>query len=263
MTKLIVDHATIAPGRQSASEHIPLVNDASLQLSSGEVVALLGANGGGKTSLLRGILGFHNLTQGTITLDDQDFLTQPSAERAQKVSYLPQQRPLAWPSRVYDIVALGRFAHGATLGRLGSEDIDAVEHALTSCDLQRLKNRNVLSLSGGERARVHFARAMATQAPLLIADEPMAELDPRFQLQISQLIRQFVDTGGGALVVLHEIALAANLADRLIWMRDGHIIATGTPAETLTPNILADVYGVRANITRDEHGFEVRILSIL
>ena len=253
MAKLTVKQLSVA------ADKTVLLKNASLSLETGEIVAILGPNGAGKTSLLRAILGLLKLTSGSVTLDGNQFLGLSTIERAKLVAYLPQQRPLAWPNQVRDIVALGRFAHGAVLGRLNSEDIAAVHTAINNCDLQDFEERNALSLSGGELARVHFARAMATRAPFLLADEPVAELDPRFHLQIANLIRQFVDTGGAALVVLHEVALAANLADQLIWMRDGQIVTTGTPQETLTPQTLADVYRVKAHVAYDEHGYDVRI----
>ena len=143
--------------------------------------------------------------------------------RARQLAYLPQNRPLAWPSPVRDVVALGRFAHGAVLGRLRGADRTAVERALAACDLQQLAGRSTATLSGGELARVHCARAFAAEAPLLIADEPVAELDPYHQFRVMDLIRAFVTEGGGALVVLHDLTLASRYASRLIWMKGGRI----------------------------------------
>ena len=179
--------------------------------------------------------------------------------RARRASYLPQRRPLAWPSPVRDVVALGRFSHGAALGRLGDADRQAVAVALEACDLTALADRAADTLSGGELARVHFARAFAAEAPLLIADEPVAALDPRHQHRIMELVRSFVDTGGGALIVLHDVALAARFADRLLWMLDGRMVADGTPAGTLSAERLAEVYGVKAGV----EGLRVQIEGAL
>jgi iron complex transport system ATP-binding protein len=169
-------------------------------------------------------------------------------ERARTVAYLPQQRPLAWPNAVRDVVALGRFAYGAAPGRLSREDAEAVDRAVALCDLSAFVSRAADTLSGGELARMHCARAFAAETPLLIADEPVAALDPRHQFRIMDIIRSYVERGGGALVVLHDMSLAARYATRLIWMKDGRIVANGTPAETLTPERLADIYGVQARI---------------
>lgn len=238
-----------------------LLDDASLTVRAGEVIAILGPNGAGKTTLLRSLLGLIPVDNGTSQLDGQDITELKSDERARQVAYLPQRRPLAWPNRVRDVIALGRFAHGAALGRLGEADQAAVDRVIAACKLESLADRSADSLSGGELARVHFARAFATEAPLLIADEPVAALDPRHQLRVAKLIRQFVDDGGGALVVLHEVSMAARIADRLVWMKDGRILADGSPAETLTPEMIAEVYGIDAQVSRDDIGFDIRVLG--
>ncbi|MEL7488835.1 MAG: ABC transporter ATP-binding protein, partial [Pseudomonadota bacterium] len=160
----------------------------------------------------------------------------------------PQIRPLAWPNTVRDVVALGRYAHGAALGRLGGADADAVNRAIAACNLGALAGRRADTLSGGELARMHCARAFAAEAPLLVADEPTAALDPRHQFRILDLIADFVARGGGALVVLHDVEMAARYASRLIWMKDGRIIADGAPASTLNAERMETVYGVRAQI---------------
>jgi iron complex transport system ATP-binding protein len=257
MTELLANNLSIKAGDAT------LVRKASLSLTTGELVAILGPNGAGKTSLLRALLGMTEVAQGSALLNNKDCASMSATERAKLISYLPQRRPLAWPNKVRDIVALGRFAHGAALGRLSTKDADAVTDAIAACNLEKLADRNADTLSGGEIARVHFARALAARAPLLIADEPTAALDPLHQLGIAQLIRDFVDSGGGALVVLHDVALAARFADRLIWMRDGCIVAEGSPAETLTAKLMQEVYGVRAHVARDDNGFDVRIEAAL
>lgn len=224
-----------------------LVADAELTVSPGELVVLLGPNGAGKTSLLRAALGL-TPSGGTATLNSEAVASMTPAARARALSYLPQMRPLAWPARVRDVVALGRFAHGVTLGRLSPRDAEAVEEALVRCDLIPLADRATDTLSGGELARVHLARALATEAPLIVADEPVAALDPRHQHRVMGLLRNFVGGGGGALAVLHDLALAAAYADRLVWMKDGRVVADGPVRETMTVARIAQVYGVRARI---------------
>lgn len=257
MTDLVAKNVSVT------ADNATLVQDASLSLTTGELIAILGPNGAGKTSLLRALLGMTALAGGSAQLDGRDCASLPATDRAKLVSYLPQRRPLAWPNKVRDIIALGRFAHGAALGRLSAQDSAAVAAAIADCSLEDFADRSADTLSGGEIARVHFARAMAAGAPLLIADEPTAALDPLHQLGIAQLIRDFVDSGGGALVVLHDVALAARFADRLIWMRDGRIVADGAPTETLTAELMRDVYGVNAHVAQDANGFDVRIEAAL
>jgi iron complex transport system ATP-binding protein len=253
MTRLVANNVSVQAGGSM------IVQDASLSIEPGELVAILGANGAGKTSLLRALMGITAVSGGKAQLNGLDCFGLAPSERAKLVSYLPQRRPLAWPLRVRDVIALGRFAHGAALGRLAPADEAAVEEAIESCKLSELRNRSTDNLSGGELARVHFARAIAGKAPLLVADEPVAELDPRHQILVADLIRTFVNNGGGALVILHEVALAARIADRLVWMKDGQIVAEGTPQETLNARTMEEVYGVRAHVSSDTRGFDIRI----
>ncbi|HAE93732.1 MAG TPA: ABC transporter ATP-binding protein [Hyphomonas atlantica] len=242
MTELTVKNVSVHADKSM------LVDDASFALARGEFVALLGPNGAGKTSLIRAAMGLQDVSAGQRLLGGADVTTLSPAERARQIAYLPQIRPLAWPNSVRDVVSLGRFSHGAPLGRLKGLDAEAVDRALQACGLSDLATRKTNTLSGGELARVHCARAFAAEAPLLIADEPIAALDPRQQFRILDLIKSYVDHGGGALVVLHDIQLAARYASRMIWMKDGKIVADGPPADTLTPDRLKDIYGVTARI---------------
>ncbi|MXY24588.1 MAG: ABC transporter ATP-binding protein [Acidobacteria bacterium] len=244
MPDLTVSGLSVALGGRT------IVDDASLQVGEGELVALLGANGAGKTTLLRGLLGLAPRTGGTVAIGGDDPARLGAAERARRVAYLPQLRPLAWPIRVRDLVALGRFAHGVALGRLGPSDAAAVERALTVCDLTAFAGRAATTLSGGELARVHVARAIAAEAPLLITDEPTAALDPLHQHQVMRLLRTSADAGCGVLVVTHDIGLAAQFADRLAWMAAGRVVADGLPEATLTADRIAQVYGVSATVRR-------------
>ncbi|MGI9262826.1 MAG: ABC transporter ATP-binding protein [Woeseiaceae bacterium] len=257
MTGLVAKNIAVRAGESL------LLEDVSLALRPGELVAVLGPNGAGKTTLLRALLGLQQTSAGTATIGNMPITELSPAQRARKVSYLPQRRPLAWPNTVRDVVALGRFAHGAALGRLGPVDDEAVQAAIRACDLESLANRHIDNLSGGELARVHFARAIAAQTPLLIADEPVAELDPRHQLGIAALIRDYVNDGGGALVVFHEVALAARIADRLIWMKSGRIVDDGSPQETLTEDQLAEIYGVQATVRHAAEVIDVRIDGVV
>ena len=243
MAELLTQNLSVKAGPTT------LVSDASLRLVPGELVALLGPNGAGKTSLLKAALGLEKRFAGLATLDGSDSEKLSPIERARRVAYLPQQRPLAWPNTVRDVVALGRYAYGAAPGRLSAEDAGAVDQAIARCDLTDLSDRQTDTLSGGELARVHCARAFAADAPLLVADEPVAALDPRHQFRIMDIVRDYVDGGCGALVVLHDISLAARYATRIVWMKDSRIVADGSPEETLTPERLADIYGVRATVS--------------
>lgn len=253
MTELIASQICCNAGSKR------LVDTASYRLQAGELVVLLGPNGAGKTSLLRASLGLITPSSGSARLGDRDCASLDAMQRARLVAYLPQQRHLAWPNRVRDVVALGRFCYGAAPGRLSAQDSDAVDRALLDCDLVSLADRSVDTLSGGERSRMHCARAMAAQTPLLMADEPIEALDPRHRFRILDLFQAYVRRGGGALLVLHDIQLAAHYASRLLWMQQGRIVADGPPEQTLTAQRIESVYGVRARV----QGRQVELLEAL
>ncbi len=257
MAEIKLDHIHAEAGGAA------LLKDVSAQFRSGELVALIGPNGAGKSSLLKCALGLVSPSAGTVAINSAPIHDLSPIQRARLVSYLPQARPLAWPVRVRDVVALGRYAYGASPANLKGEDAAAVAKAIEGCGLADLADRRTDTLSGGELARVHCARAFAATAPLLIADEPIASLDPSHQLQIMSLIRNYVDDGGGAIVVLHDITLAARFADRLIWMKNGVIAASGSPAETLTAERMAQIFNVAAAIANDENGLSLTVTGVV
>ncbi|WP_416877350.1 ABC transporter ATP-binding protein [Litorimonas sp.] len=244
--KLVAENITVK------AQNSALVENASFSLLQGRLTALLGPNGAGKTTLLRAAMGLSKPEAGQVLIDGEDVQSLSPMRRARRVAYLPQRRPMAWPNTVRDVVALGRYSHGASLGRLKSKDAEAVDSAIEACDIVSLAHRKTDTLSGGEMARVHCARAFAAQAPLLIADEPVAALDPLHQFRVMDLLKDYTENGRGVLVVLHDISLAARYADHLIWMKDGRILADGSPEDTLTENRLADVYGVKSRVKRSK-----------
>lgn len=243
MTSLSLKNISVRKGEAT------LLSDVSLRVNRGELVVLLGPNGAGKTTLLRAALGFETASSGEAYIGGDKVRQLSPIERARRVAYLPQTRPLAWPNTVYDIVTLGRYAYGAAIGRLGPADEAAIRKGIDLCDIEHLSHRTADTLSGGELARVHCARAFATDAPFLVVDEPVAALDPRHQFRVMDIISAFVRDGGGALVVLHDVALAARYADRLVWMKAGRILADGPPTKTLTSQRLAEVYDIEARVT--------------
>lgn len=245
MARLAGNNLTIGVG------DVTLVHNASLSVVPGELVALIGPNGAGKSSLVKALIGLEMPVSGTVVLDDTDFSVIKPLERARALAYLPQSRPLAWPLLVRDIVALGRFAYGSAPHNLSAQDKAAVDEALQSVDALPLAARRSDSLSGGEMARVHLARCFAAQTPLLIADEPLAALDPLHQWQVMGLLKAYVARGNGALVVIHDLSLAYRFADRLVWMQNGRIVADGPPRDTMTPARLTEIYGVEAHIGPD------------
>jgi iron complex transport system ATP-binding protein len=225
-----------------------IVRDVSATLAAGALTALIGPNGAGKTTLLRALAGLLPATGG-MRLDGRDLAAMSPAERARLIAYLPQGHQAHWPLPARDIVALGRFPHGGRdPSRLSSADAGIVAEAMRRADCAAFADRNVLTLSGGERARVMMARVLAVQAPVLLADEPTAALDPRHQLEIMSVLREEARRGALVIAVTHDLALAARFASRVLLMRDGGLAADGAPAKVLTPATLREVYGVEARM---------------
>jgi len=253
MTELLLDNVDITV------KQTELLKDILFGFKTGELVAILGPNGAGKTSLLRAALGYIPAHTGEVRLEGQAISEFSALERAQLLAYLPQKRELAWPNKVRDVVALGRYAYGAQMGRLKAQDEKAVSAAMQACDIEHLQDRRTDTLSGGELARMHCARAFASHAPLLLADEPVAALDPRHQFKVMELLKSYVQSGQGVCVVLHDVSLAARFADRLVWMKEGRIIADGTVKETLSSKRLEEIYNVQAEVK----GYNVQIKGAL
>jgi iron complex transport system ATP-binding protein len=217
-----------------------VVRDASLTLRAGEFVALIGPNGAGKTSLLKAIAGLLPLRGGTVRLG----LDRMSRPRAQHCSYLEQGGRIHWPMPVSEVVALGRLPFGSSLQHRNAEDCVAINAAMTDCGLMQIRVQSTSTLSGGETARVLLARALAVQAPVLLADEPVASLDPAHQIATMQVLARHAHKGGAVLAVLHDLALALRFADRVLVLQDGVIVADETPAEILSSKVLDRVFGL-------------------
>jgi len=213
----------------------------------GRVTAVLGANGAGKSTLLRACAALLPASSGRVMLDGRNVATMPARERAQAIGYLPQDAAVHWNMVVRDLVQLGRLPHGDDGG-------EAIAAALAATDTIALADRPVRSLSGGERARVLLARVLAGEPRWLLADEPLASLDPLHQLETLALLRAAAGRGMGVLVVLHDLTLAARVADDVLLLKDGAALAHGPAAEVLTGANLAAAYGVRVAILSQPDG---------
>lgn len=226
-----------------------LVDDVTVDFMPGELTAIIGENGAGKSTLLRLLSAYQRPDAGKILLDGRDVTALRPTERARLLGWLPQTVPIALPLTVRDAVALGRFAHGAAPHRLGAADAQAVEQAIADCGLEAIAGQSTATLSGGESARLHLARALAGQTPVMLVDEPLAALDPRHRLDTMQRLSTLAARQGRTVVVvLHDIGLAARFAQRIVLMRGGRVLADGTPDDVVTPAIIASGFGVEARI---------------
>jgi iron complex transport system ATP-binding protein len=223
-----------------------ILNDVSLSLPSGELVALVGPNGAGKTTLLRALAGLVPSAGAIETCGDR-LSSLSLRERARRFGYLPQGHPVHWPLSAKDVVALGRYPHGATdPARLSSRDEQAVLRAMQATNVVEFAERPVTELSGGERSRVALARVLAVEAPVVLADEPTASLDPRYQIDVMINLRGAADRGVLVVVVTHDLGLAARFADTVLVLSDGRLIAQGRPEQALSEQLMADVFRISA-----------------
>ncbi len=211
---------------------------------AGEIVGLIGPNGSGKTTLLRALANLRAPDSGRVRYEDKSAAEVGAAELSRQIAYLAQGGEVHWPMRVEALVALGRLPHRQRFQKSAAADRAAIERAMLAADVAALRDRTMNQISGGERMRVLLARALAVEAPMLLADEPVAALDPLHQLQVMELLRRKVAAGGGVVVVLHDLALAARYCDRLVLLSDGVVHAAGEPGHVLTDDNIAAVYGV-------------------
>jgi iron complex transport system ATP-binding protein len=235
-----------------------VVRDVSLSLASGHLVALVGPNGAGKTTLLRALAGLVP-SQGEVHVGGEALSSLRLSERARRFAYLPQGHVVHWPLPARDIVALGRYPHGATdPARLTPNDAEAVQRAMQATDVAGFGERRITELSGGERSRVALARVLAVEAPVMLADEPTASLDPRYQIDVMINLRHAADGGMLVIAVTHDLGLAARFADTVLVLSEGRLVSMGVPTEALSEKIMSDVFRISAY--RAEHQREAVIV---
>jgi iron complex transport system ATP-binding protein len=248
MNALVADTLTVTLGGQRVLDGV------SAQFRPGEVTAIVGPNGAGKSTLLACLAGLRRPDAGQVLLGDAPIQTLPHRERARRIGFLPQTPEVAWAVDVETLVGLGRTPHSGALG-LSAADHVAVQAALARAHMTGLARRDVTTLSGGERARALLARVLAGEPSWLLADEPLAGLDPGHQLDTVDLLRAFAaEDGHGVVMTLHDLGVALRLADRVLVLQGGGLIADAAPLDALTPAVLAQAYGVEAAIIAGSAG---------
>mgnify|MGYP003348641161 CR=1 FL=1 len=233
-----------------------VLSGVTTELVSGALVAIIGPNGAGKTTFLRALACLAPST-GEIRFDGEDWRRLPPAARAKKMAYLEQRGSIAWPFPVRDLVALGRLPFGAALGGRRPADDEVIARAMERCAISQFADRPATELSGGERARVLLARALVSDAGLLLLDEPIASLDPAHQLATMELLREERDAGRCVIAVLHDLSLALRYADRVLLFVDGRLRADAPPAELLKSGALDEAFGVRVETAETTSGLLV------
>ncbi|CUH67330.1 Hemin import ATP-binding protein HmuV [Thalassovita gelatinovora] len=228
----------------------------TLAVGQGELVGIIGPNGAGKTTLMRAALGLIDAT------GHSSLATLSAHERGRAVAWLPQSREIAWPVDVQSLVMLGRIPH-LDSGQIPSDrDRAAVDRALQRMDLSAFRDRTVTRLSGGEQARVLIARALAQETPLLMADEPIAGLDPAHQIATMRSFTELASDGHSVVVSLHDLGLAARHCTRLIVIDKGGVVADGAPKEVLTPDLVRDTFAISAFLQDTPDGIVFQPLEV-
>ncbi len=237
--------------------------DISLSLAEGEVIALLGANGAGKTTLIRALNETLPLTNGEIEIGGRNLGALSRREIAKNIAVVAQENETRFPVTVLEFVLSGRFVHGGVFGWESEEEFEFAEKALAECDLTEYATRLMNHLSGGERQRVVLARAIATNARILLLDEPTANLDLAHQAMMFKLVRRrCLEFAASAIVITHDLNLAAEFADEIIMLKGGRIAAKGAPKEVLTAENVADVFGVSVLLDRNPASGNVRVTNV-
>lgn len=231
-----------------------VVTNVSCAIGGGELVGLLGPNGVGKTTLLRAMAGLLAPRRGDIMLDGRAVGSWPASMRAKAISYLPQGAECHWPLTVENVVALGRLPHRAPWADMSEADAARIVDCMGYADVLHLAGRSANALSGGERARVMLARAIAGDPAILLADEPVAGLDPAHQMDVMTLLKDLARQGASVVAVLHDLTLAARYCDRILLMSEGRILADGPPDVALSPANLAACYGIKVHSGRIGEG---------
>ncbi|GAA5063415.1 iron complex transport system ATP-binding protein [Thermocatellispora tengchongensis] len=243
---IVVDGLRVEAGKSV------ILDGVDLTVPPGRMLALVGPNGAGKTTLLRTIAGLHRPSRGRVLLEDRPVHSLRPQVLARRIAYLPQDTALSFPFTAYQVTLMGRHPHMGRFALEGAADHEAAEQAMAATGTTRLADRSMATLSGGERQLVLLAKALAQDAPVLLADEPVSALDLRHQLAVLQLLRACADAGRTVLVVLHDLNLAARYCTELALLAGGRVLAAGEPAHVLTPAHLHEAYGVRAVVRRDD-----------
>jgi iron complex transport system ATP-binding protein len=240
-----------------------VLSGVSFELSDGEIIVLLGANGAGKTTLIRSLNGTLPVSSGEIVLDGRPLAAMSRREIAGNIAVVAQENETRFPVTALEFVLSGRFVHGNAFGWESDADVDLARKALGDCDLTDYETRLMNHLSGGERQRVVLARAIATNAQILLLDEPTANLDLAHQAMMFRLVRERCrQSNYSAIVITHDLNLASEFADEIIMLRDGRIAAAGKPKEILNAENVKNIFGVQVLLDTNPASRKVRVTTV-
>ncbi len=253
------EEVALSLGRRS------VLRGVSFEVHPGEMVGLLGPNGAGKTTVLRVATRALEPEAGLVLLAGLAISSLSRRELSRRIAVVPQETHIPFPFRVAELVLMGRAPYQRPFAFESAEDLRLAGQAMERVGIGHLSDRSVFELSGGERQLTIFARALAQQPDFLLLDEATAFLDMRNRIDLLQIVREFVDGGGAALVVSHDLALVSRVCDRLVLLAEGVVTAQGAPGRVLTPSTLRDTFGIQGDIILAPDGTPVvvpRLFSV-
>jgi len=241
----------------------PVVRDVSFDMANAEIIALVGPNGAGKTTLIRALNQTVAISSGSIKIENRNIAHFSRREIAHRIAVVAQENETKFPLTVLEFVLAGRFVHGRAFGWETDRDVEIARRAIAACELTDFADRLMNELSGGERQRVVLARAMATGASVLLLDEPTANLDLAHQAMMFRLVRERCRScDASAIVITHDLNLAAAFADRVLLLNEGRLFALGAPAEVLTAENIREVFGVKVLLDENPVSGNVRVTGL-
>ena len=241
----------------------PVVRDVSFDLANAEIIALVGPNGAGKTTLIRALNQTVAISSGSIKIENRNIAHFSRREIAHRIAVVAQENETKFPLTVLEFVLAGRFVHGRAFGWETDRDVEIARRAIAACELTDFADRLMNELSGGERQRVVLARALATGASVLLLDEPTANLDLAHQAMMFRLVRERCRScDASAIVITHDLNLAAAFADRVLVLNEGRLFALGAPAEVLTAENIREVFGVKVLLDENPVSGNVRVTGL-
>jgi len=242
----------------------PLVLDeVSFAISRGEVVGLLGRNGAGKTTVVRAANRSVALETGQIFLDDRSLTEQSQQNLARQIASVPQEMHIPFPFTAGEIVLMGRSPYQGLFGFDSAADLEEATAAMSKLGIAHLAERRIDELSGGERQLVLIARALTQSPDWLLLDEPTAFLDLQHRIHVLEVVRDFARAGGGALVVSHDLMLAARVCDRVLILSEGRVVAGGPPSEVMTEELFETAFGLSVRVVAGPDGLPLVIPRVV
>jgi len=243
-------------------DHTLVLDDVSLDVSSGHWVGVLGPNGAGKSTLLRIMAGVLPASSGVVLFDGKALEQRSTRERAKQLAFLPQRTDLSFPFRVREVVAMGRTPYLERWQNESKADERIIEQTMALTEITRLADRNVMTLSGGEFQRVMLARALAQQPAFLLLDEPTTGLDLRHQFEVVDVLTTLVQQGVTIITVLHDLNMAASACTSVVLLKSGWVYAAGPPQDILTVEAIRAVYGVDAALGENPETGALQIIPL-